>query len=83
MTTSLASPIAMHSVRGGRPKPTRPPSHPLLTPRRPPMWMLRALQRLDVVDAQASARDRHRRSADALRASPHSVTRPPARRQPL
>jgi hypothetical protein len=31
----------------------------------------------------ASARDRHERSIDALRTSPHSATRPPVRRQPL
>jgi hypothetical protein len=58
-------------------------SHPPLTPRRPPTWMLRALQRLDATDTPASARDKRGRSADALRASPHSATRPLARRQPL
>jgi hypothetical protein len=43
--------------------------------------MLRALQCLDAVDALASARDRRGWSADALCASSHSATRPPARRQ--
>jgi hypothetical protein len=70
-------------VRGGRPGQTRSPSHPLLAPRRPPRWTLWALQHLDAVDAPASALSRRERSADTLRASPRSATRPPARRQPL
>jgi hypothetical protein len=70
-------------VRGGQPGQTRSPSHPLLVPRRPPRWTLRALQHLDAVDAPSSALGRHKRSTDALRRSPRSVTRPPTRRQPL
>jgi hypothetical protein len=70
-------------VCGGRPGPAQSPSHPLLAPRCPPRWMLRAFQHLDAVDALASALGRRRRSANALRASPHSATGSLARRQPL
>jgi hypothetical protein len=70
-------------VHGGRPGQTWSPSHPLLAPWRPPRWTLRTLQHLDTVDAPVSALGRREWSANALRASPRSATRPPARRQPL
>jgi hypothetical protein len=54
----------MHITNCDELRARRPPSHPLLTPRRPLRWMLRALQRLDAVDAPASARDRRGRSQD-------------------
>jgi hypothetical protein len=82
MATSCASPTAMNSARCGRPGPTWSLSHSLLTPRRPPSRMLWSLQRLDAVDAPASARDKRERSADELRASPRSATHSLARRQP-
>jgi hypothetical protein len=47
----------MASDHGERPSQNRSPSHPLLTPRRPPERTLRALQRLDADDAAVSALD--------------------------
>jgi hypothetical protein len=78
-TTSCASPTAMSFTRGGRPGQDRSPSHPLLTPRRPPERTLRALQHLNAddapVSAPVSAPDRRRRNNDGPRASPHNATR--------
>jgi hypothetical protein len=62
------------SVYISRPGQTRTPSHPLLAPRHPPRWTLRALKHLDAVDAPVSALGRRERSADGLRTSPRSAT---------
>jgi hypothetical protein len=75
MATSCASPTATNFTRGGIPGQDRPPPHPLLTPRRPPERTLRALQRLDTVDAPVSTLGRRGWNDNGPRASPRNVTR--------
>jgi hypothetical protein len=70
--TSCASPTATSFTRGGRPGQARSPSHPLLTPRRPPKRTLWALQHLNAIDAPVSALDRCGRNDDGPRMSPRA-----------
>jgi hypothetical protein len=64
----------MSFTRGSQLGQDRSPSHPLLTPRRPPKRTLRALQHLNADDAPVSALDRRERNDDGPRASPRNAT---------